>query len=184
MHLDGKTTGEYWMAGGKRFDHSPTTEELDEIYKLTPVEDKGAFSGSAKERKQRPVASGVLNYFPLALMEVAYCSFIGNEQHNPGTPLHWDRSKSGDEWDALMRHFLDRGKMDNDGVRHSAKVAWRALAALEKELEAADELAKTADDSLRRAVQRYTYPPVTTNEDLTSRSPDKGCPIKDCGCKR
>jgi hypothetical protein len=49
--------------------------------------------------------------------------------------LHWDRSKSGDELDALMRHLLEAGKIDDDNIRHSAKVAWRALAHLQKELE-------------------------------------------------
>ena len=89
----------------------------------------------AKKRKETPVKSGVLDYFPDAIKEVAHCSWVGNEQHNPGTALHWDRSKSGDELDALSRHLLDAGTMDTDGVRHSAKVAWRALANLQKEIE-------------------------------------------------
>ena len=89
----------------------------------------------AKARKETPVFSGVLNYFPDAIREVAQCSFVGNEQHNPNTPLHWDRSKSGDEKDALVRHLLDAGTIDTDGIRHSAKVAWRALANLQKEIE-------------------------------------------------
>jgi hypothetical protein len=92
---------------------------------------------TAQERKERPVYSGVLRYFPLALLEVARCSYLGNEQHNPGEPLRWDRSKSTDEADALVRHLLDAGTVDTDGVRHTAKVAWRALALLQKELEAA-----------------------------------------------
>lgn len=87
-------------------------------------------------RKGRPIASGVLDYFPDALLEVAEVSRIGNEQHNPGQPLHWDKSKSKDEADALLRHLLDRGKRDTDGTRHSAKVAWRALALLQRELDA------------------------------------------------
>lgn len=90
-------------------------------------------------RKHYPLATGCLDYFPDALMAVAHCSYVGNEQHNPGTPLHWDRSKSGDEADAMMRHFLQRGTMDTDGIRHSAKVVWRGLAMLQKELEAAGE---------------------------------------------
>lgn len=90
---------------------------------------------SAADRKATPVATGVLDYFPDAIKEIAKLSQIGNDQHNPGSPLHWDRSKSGDESDALMRHFLDRGTLDDDGVRHSAKVAWRALALLQKEIE-------------------------------------------------
>jgi len=90
-----------------------------------------------KERKTYPVATGVLDYFPRALAEVARVSKVGNDQHNgPNTPLHWDRSKSTDEADALIRHFLQRGTQDTDGTLHSAKVCWRSLALLEKELEA------------------------------------------------
>lgn len=88
------------------------------------------------DRKQVPVYSGLIAYFPDALAAVAECSYIGNEQHNPGTPVHWDRDKSGDELDALARHLLEAGKVDTDGVPHSAKVAWRALANLQKEIEA------------------------------------------------
>lgn len=91
---------------------------------------------NAQERKERPLARGVLDYFPDALMEVAHTSFIGNEQHNPGQPLHWAKGKSTDEADALLRHLKDRGTIDTDGVRHSAKVAWRALAMLQREIEA------------------------------------------------
>lgn len=87
------------------------------------------------QRKALPIATGVLDYFPDALAAVAHCSKIGNDQHNPGQPLHWDRSKSTDESDALIRHFIERGTIDTDGVRHSAKVAWRALALLQKEIE-------------------------------------------------
>lgn len=90
----------------------------------------------ATERKKFPLATGVLDYFPDALVAVAEVSHVGNKQHNPGQPLHWDRSKSTDEADALARHFLERGKRDADGIRHSAKVAWRALALLQKEIEA------------------------------------------------
>ena len=89
----------------------------------------------AQARKDTPVFSGVLQYFPKALRAVAQCSFIGNEQHNPNTPLHWDRAKSGDELDALARHLLDAGTKDTDGIYHDVKVAWRSLANLEKLLE-------------------------------------------------
>ena len=92
----------------------------------------------AVTRKATPVYSGVLVYFPAALADVARVSAVGNEQHNPGTPLHWDRTKSGDELDACLRHLLDRAAgqvFDTDGQRHTAKAAWRALAALQKEIE-------------------------------------------------
>jgi hypothetical protein len=91
----------------------------------------------AAARKAIPVATGFVDYFPDAIAAVAELSRIGNDQHNPGKPLHWDRSKSGDESDALMRHFLQRGTIDTDKVRHSTKVAWRAMAMLQKEIETA-----------------------------------------------
>ena len=94
---------------------------------------------TAEERKQRPVFSGVLKYFPDALQEVAYTSWVGNEQHNPGEPLHWAKHKSSDEADALVRHLMEAGTRDTDGIRHSAKVAWRALALLQREIDKENE---------------------------------------------
>lgn len=90
---------------------------------------------SAEARKELPICTGCLDYFPLALAEVARLSKAGNDQHNPGEPLHWAREKSQDHADALVRHLIERGMLDVDGQRHSAKVAWRALALLQKELE-------------------------------------------------
>lgn len=90
----------------------------------------------AAGRKQYPMASGLLDYFPDALAAVAHLSWKGNEQHNPGQALHWAREKSTDEADTLIRHFVQRGSLDTDGIRHSAKVCWRALALLQKEIEA------------------------------------------------
>ncbi len=97
------------------------------------------------ERKRIPIASGCLDYFPAALAEVALVSFVGNEKHNPGEPLHHARDKSGDHADAMQRHFLDRGQIDTvklpDGrvfhLRVTAEMAWRALALLQEELEQA-----------------------------------------------
>lgn len=91
-----------------------------------------------QERKNLPIYSGVLMYFPKALAEVAKASLAGNKQHLDGQPLHWDRSKSTDELDALQRHLMEAGTIDTDGVRHMGKAAWRALAALEKEIEKAE----------------------------------------------
>jgi len=91
----------------------------------------------AAARKATPLCTGVLDYFPDALLAVSALSKVGNDQHNPGEPLHWAKEKSTDEADALLRHLVDRGKVDTDGVRHSTKVAWRALALLQREIEAA-----------------------------------------------
>ena len=88
-----------------------------------------------KERKKIPLWSGLFQYFPDALIAVANLSYVGNEQHNSGQPLHWARGKSADQEDTLLRHLLEKGTIDSDGVRHSAKVAWRALAMLQLEIE-------------------------------------------------
>lgn len=95
----------------------------------------GHLPTEAAERKAAPITSGVLDYFPLAIAEVARVSKIGNDQHNPGQPMHWARGKSEDHADCISRHLIDRGTIDGDGMRHSAKVAWRALALLQTELE-------------------------------------------------
>lgn len=97
--------------------------------------------GKANDRKNTPIYSGVIKYFPKALAEIARNSRAGNDQHHKGTPLHWDRAKSRDELDALMRHLTDHAmgnKYDVDGIPHLSKVAWRALASLEKFLEGED----------------------------------------------
>ena len=123
-----------------------SSEKIDRAMPMPdhyPPETRAELGGvptEAKARKAVPVGTGVVDYFPLALVEIARVSFQGNQQHNPGTHLHWDRAKSTDEADALMRHFIDRGTFDVDGLRHSAKMAWRALALLQKELEAEAEL--------------------------------------------
>lgn len=97
----------------------------------------------AKTRKAHPIFTGVLAYFPDALLAVAELSRIGNDQHNPGQPLHWSKHLSNDHADCLVRHQLDVGKRDNDGVLHSTKVAWRALAQLQIEIEAAAAIIPT-----------------------------------------
>lgn len=93
-------------------------------------------------RKRYPMASGLLDYFPDALAEVSYVSWVGNQKHNPGEPLHHARGKSMDHADCCMRHLQERGGFDVvviDGaehrIRHTAALAWRAMALLQEELE-------------------------------------------------
>lgn len=104
------------------------------------------------KRKEFPIARGVLDYFPDAIAEVAHVSKVGNDQHNPGQPMHWAKEKSTDHADCIVRHLIDRGKLDSDGVRHSAKVAWRALALLQTELE--EECTKTSTSKRSTAKSR------------------------------
>jgi hypothetical protein len=89
-------------------------------------------------RKGVPLFKGVLCYFPDALEEVAKASLAGNKQHLDGQPLHWDKTKSMQQEDSLLRHLNDVAKgieVDDDGVLHRAKIAWRALASLQIYLE-------------------------------------------------
>ncbi|MBB3693029.1 dATP/dGTP diphosphohydrolase domain-containing protein [Sphingomonas sp. BK580] len=87
------------------------------------------------KRGEYPMADGLLDYFPNALAEIAKVSKIGNDQHNPGQPMHWARDKSTDHANKIMRHLVDRGRLDGRGVRHTARLAWRALAMLQTEIE-------------------------------------------------
>ena len=87
-------------------------------------------------RKALPIMTGVLDYFQDAIAAVAEVSRLGNEQHNPGEPLHWARGKSTDQINTAVRHMIQRGGRDSDGGLHLAKAAWRILAALQEEIEA------------------------------------------------
>lgn len=91
------------------------------------------------ERKNYPIATGCLNYFPAALAGVANVSKQGNDKHNPGQPLHHARGKSSDHADCLLRHLIDtadllaaykRGEpVDVQNILlEVSQMAWRALA--------------------------------------------------------
>lgn len=85
-------------------------------------------------RKTYPMAMGLLDYFPDALAEVSKISYLGNQKHNPGEPMHHARGKSTDHADCILRHLVGRGGFDGE-LRESAALAWRALALLQEELE-------------------------------------------------
>ena len=125
-HYTGTMTCERDMLSGFNKSVKDIEVELEEVKPL----DKAA------QRKATPVFSGVLKYFPNALKEVSKCSKAGNDQHHPDKPLHWDMDKSKDEYDALTRHLIDHtiNPVDDDGILHLTKVAWRALAGLERYL--------------------------------------------------
>lgn len=94
-----------------------------------------ALPTGAAERNEYPMFDGLLAYFPAALAAVARVSKIGNDQHNPGEPMHWARGKSTDHENKIVRHLLESDKKDTDGTWHAAKVAWRSLALLQELLE-------------------------------------------------
>lgn len=95
--------------------------------------------GSAA-RKELPITTGFLDYFPRAAAYVAKVSRAGNIKHNgPDAPMNWRRGTSDDHADCIPRHLIDRGKRDGMGLRHSGQLAWRAMANLELELEEAEK---------------------------------------------
>ena len=103
--------------------------------RTTLADSQATLPTDSAARKDIPLARGVLDYFPAALAAVAELSRIGNEKHNPGEDLHWARGKSQDHADCIVRHLMERGNTDTDGLSHTVKVAWRALALLQEELE-------------------------------------------------
>lgn len=107
------------------------------VYTVPP-----ALPTDSQARKDTPIYSGVLRYFPRALAYIAKVSKAGNDKHNPGQPLHWSKGKSNDHADCLARHLIEAGTIDpDDNLRHSGKAAWRAMALLETELEDAEKSA-------------------------------------------
>lgn len=85
-----------------------------------------------EKRKEFPLYDGLFGYFPNALAEVARWSVAGNNQHNPGQPLHWDMSKSTDHKNKIFRHTLDAEEMNSEGFYEAIGAAWRALALAEE----------------------------------------------------
>jgi hypothetical protein len=102
-----------------------------------PGTKSGVLTTDKQARKEMPIARGLFDYFPDACAYVAHVSYKANEQHNPGEPMHWAREKSTDHADCIARHLIERGGIDDDGLRHAGKLAWRALALLQLELEEA-----------------------------------------------
>ncbi len=93
----------------------------------------------AKARKALQLYTFMFNYFPDAWLAMVAVARAGNEQHNPGEPLHWAREKSTDQMNAAFNHLFDYGsgiKLDTDGQYHLAKVLWRVAAQLQLDIEA------------------------------------------------
>lgn len=107
---------------------------------------------SSEDRKEYPMATGALDYFPDAWAMVSRVSKIGNDKHNPGQPLHWAREKSMDQPDTILRHMSTRDEYEEitlpDGrvvrITHKAMVAWRAMAQLQEWCEEQYAAAKAA----------------------------------------
>lgn len=85
-------------------------------------------------RKDIPIVSGCIKYFPAALAGVAKISKAGNDKHNPGQPLHHARGKSTDHADCIVRHLIDVNDLiaanaDQEKILlEVSQMCWRALA--------------------------------------------------------
>lgn len=98
-----------------------------------PPFDAPVLPTDSEERKEIPIFSGVLNYFPLAIAAVARISKRGNDKHNAGQPLHWARGKSMDHPDCIARHLIDLETVNAAGeYEDAAAMVWRALAQLQQ----------------------------------------------------
>ena len=87
-----------------------------------------------KARKALPIFTYLTEYFPDATLAEVGVAVAGNEQHNPGQPLHWAREKSRDQLNTAFRHLWDHkagATKDIDGQYHLAKAIWRLKAELQ-----------------------------------------------------
>ena len=121
-----------YLSGLDRSTAKPTQE-------LTrPTNPRAGLPDTDVARKSLPLWTGFVMYFPDVLAAVAEVSKKGNDQHNPGQPLHWAREKSTDQMNTAMRHMLDHARgnrFDTDGSRHLAKAIWRLCAELQLDIE-------------------------------------------------
>ena len=91
------------------------------------------------QRKSMPIYS-ILRFFPLAIKQLARTIMAGQDQHIDGSVSEpkWDRDKSNQHMQSLTRHLTDYAEgeaIDDDGIPHLAKIAWRALAQLQMDEE-------------------------------------------------
>ena len=121
-----------------------TEEDYEKLDKLTatPAWGSTVLPTGSELRKNVPVWSGFLAYFPRSIAKIAHHSWLSNEKHNPGEALHWSRDKSADHMDCLARHMLDQLDPNLDPLQEKIACAWRSLADLEIALEEAQEPTK------------------------------------------
>lgn len=103
-----------------------------------PLPNRPALPTDSDKRKEYPLYSGLLAYFPAALAQVSNHSYVGNQKHNPGKPLQHARGVSGDHADCILRHLVDSAEHPKGSparIDELRALAWRSLALLQEELE-------------------------------------------------
>lgn len=144
-----------WAVNGRQFRDTEGQYDIVELLTGVPEERTGmTLPTDSAVRKEVPLFTGCLAYFPAALAEVARVSKGGNDKHNPGEPMHHARGKSMDHQDCILRHTVDaadfeaalkRGLKINglgteDEIKEAviyekAQRAWRDLADLQVTIE-------------------------------------------------
>jgi len=101
------------------------------------AEPTSCMPGNPKNRKNIPLKSGCIDYFPAALCGVAMVSKFGNDKHNPpGTPLTHNRDVSGDEAESVARHLAELDGLDPEsGLPSSWHALWRLASYVQKQAE-------------------------------------------------
>lgn len=132
MCLERNHTCCYPLSNAEKAPEKPMTDKPATHVAQEPV----SLPNDAQGRLEYPMADGLLDYFPNALAEVARLSYLATQQHHPDQPMHWDRSKSTDHRNKIMRHLVDTHTVDDKGIDHWAMVCWRALAGYQEYLEA------------------------------------------------
>ncbi len=89
------------------------------------------------KRKTYPLDRGLFRYFPDALAAISNRSYQGAKQYGQNE-MFWDRTKSPDHGDSMLRHFMDA--LEHDKVEDYSALAWRALAMLQIRLERDDNV--------------------------------------------
>lgn len=136
----------------------------------------------SQARKEYPILSGFLKYFPAAIAGAANLSKLGNDKHNPGEELHHARGKSMDHGDCIVRHLMDMQDLiaaDNRAevgalLRNSNREAilleasslvWRSLAYAQ---ELHEKYGAPLAPAAREAEETKSAPPEPTYYELTT----------------
>jgi hypothetical protein len=115
------------------------------------------FGKDYQQRKNVPVFSFLVGYFPRAIREIVRVCVAGNMQHNKEvepTAIYWAKGKSTDQLNTAQRHMMDHaitGPFDEEPPEvqaliggptyHLAKAAWRIMAELENTIQKEERVA-------------------------------------------
>jgi hypothetical protein len=155
-----------------------------------------------KQRKMLPIFRMIVGYFPKALREVTRVCVANNVRYNPDRKpidINWARGKSTQQMDSLFRHILEH-EVDGlvfeelppevqaacgpgfERVYVLAEAAWRALAALELEIEVQEALPCGCPSHHEHGPEGAAGCKTCNPEVLWCSSNGKPAPIYMCAC--